>query len=369
MKKIIKKYSDFVSNHAVLVLVICLCFSVLMLIGIQMMETQEIDYVDMLPDDYEVITAYELISEEFGSSESGTIVLQVDNSYANSNEYQSVLEPDVVRYSLVLEAYFLKLEYVEDVNGFGQLVNEEYGYIPNDILSLRESREDYGTSYISEDESMALIQITFESGVDGELATKEISELVEQIDTPAGITVGLAGDVFEDVIVEEQLLPDISRTSVFSIIAIILILILLFRSLKGVVMPLMTIIFGVLWTMGFLGLIGSGISSMTSGAISMIMGIGIDFGIQIMNRYNQELKKFEKKTAMSNTLSGTLMPILTTALACLIGFQAMNFGELSMMAELGNIMSLGIVFCMFAAITIVPSLLVLLTRKVSKTNS
>jgi hypothetical protein len=189
-----------------------------------------------------------------------------------------------------------------------------------------------------------------------------MTELIEGIDKPAGIKVSLAGEIFEDVIGRGQIEPEMAKTSMIAMGAILIILILLFRSWKGVVFPLLTIIFGIFWTMGFIGLIGSGLSSMTSGAISMIMGIGVDFGIQVMNRYNQELKNNKKKEAMSNTLNGILLPVLTTTLACLIGFKAMGLGELSMMAEMGSIMSYGVAFSMLAAITIVPALLVIFTK-------
>jgi hypothetical protein len=366
MKKIIRRYANFVSHHPFTVLIIFVIFSIIMFLGIQNMGTQTMDYNDMLPENYRVIQAFNLIEDEFGSSNSGTIVVQIENSYANSNEAKSVLDPEIVRYLLILENY---LSYVDDVNsvsGFGQLVQNEYGNIPNNINEIRKSYKRYGQNYISSDESMGLIKLNLERDVDTEIFTKEIRELIQGIDKPSGVKVDLARGVFEEVVVKEQIGPEMSKTSMIAMIAIVVILLLLFRSLKGIIFPLSTILFGIFWTMGFLGLIGSGLSSMTSGAISMIMGIGVDFGIQVMSRYEQELKNNKKKKAMSNTLNGILVPILTTTLACLIGFRAMGLGELSMMAEMGNIMGYGVAFSMLAAVTIVPSLLVIFTKEKKK---
>ena len=361
MKKITKKYADFVSQNSAIVLVLSLVLTLIMFVGIQLMQTQDMNYEDMLPDDYDVIKAFSLISDDFGGTNSGTIVIEIDNNYVNSNEVKKVTEPILIRYSLLLETYLTNSNNVEEINGMGQIIEKQYGQIPNTQLEIETiSKSFVGKSYVSEDESMLLIKITFDDEVESEEITNEISELINQIDKPAGIKISLSGEIFQDVIIKEQIGPDMNRTSMFSMIAIILILI--FRSVKGVALPLMTIIFGIMWTMGFLGLTGSGLSSMTSGAISMIMGIGIDFGIQVMSRYNQELKKNDKKAAMSKTLNGILVPILTTTLACLIGFRAMGLGELSVMAEMGIIMSYGVIFCMLAAITIVPSLLVILTK-------
>lgn len=363
MKKIVEKFAKFVSHNHILVFSICIAFTVIAAIGTQLMETQDIDYQDMLPENYDVIKAFTLIGEDFGSTNSGTIVIYIDSDYPNSNEVTRITDPDVVRYSLTLENYFYYLDDVEAVNGFGQLVEETYGIVPNSLNDIQAvATSTYGTSYVSEDETMILISLSLSEDVDGEILTEEVSQLIDNIEKPAGISVELSGDVFEDVIVNETLSPDIQRTSIFSMIAIIIILSLLFKSPKGVAIPLMTIIFGIIWAFGFLGITGGGLSSMTSGSISMIMGIGIDFGIQIMSRFKQELKTSKKEIAMQKTLQGTLVPILTTALACLIGFRAMGLGELSMMGELGNIMSLGVLFCMLAAITIVPCLLLIFTK-------
>ena len=109
-----------------------------------------------------------------------------------------------------------------------------------------------------------------------------------------------------------------------------------------------------------------GINVATSGVISMIMGIGIDFGIQIITRFKQELKNNEKREAMRITINGIFMPMFITTLAALIGFRAMSLGQLKLMGEMGTIMSLGVAFCMLAAITIVPSILVLFTKEKKK---
>jgi len=369
MKKIRDGYAKLLSYHPVLVLTIFLAISAVMFVSMQMMETQKVDYQDMLPEDYAVIEAFDLIQDDFGGTTSGTVVIQIDNLYRNSNENLRVTDPEVVRYSLLLEEYLSRASDVESVSGFGTLVEGTYGKIPSSLPEIRKVSTGLGGAvYVSKDESMSLIKLSLDEDVDGEVLTKELTTLLEELKRPAGLKVSLSGEIFEDVIVEEQLGPDMNKTSMFSMIAIVVILLLLFRSFKGVAIPMMTIVFGILWTMGFLGLIGSGLSTMTSGAVSMIMGIGIDFGIQVMSRFSQEHEKNNKREAMRNTLNGILVPIFTTALACLIGFRAMSLGELSMIAELGTVMSYGVVFCMIAAISLVPCLLVIFTKD-KKTSS
>lgn len=367
MKKLISKYSSFVSNNAKLILIICLIFTGLMLIGNSLVKNKTLDYNEMLPENYDSIKAFKLIANEFGSTGSGIIVIEIDNSFKNSNEQTFICSPEIVRYSKKLEDYLKNVEQIEKVNGIGKIVYDYYGEIPNSIYEIKQvCKSVFAEQTVSQDESLSVITLTLQEDVDSEKLTKEVNQIVSNLEKPQGIKVSLTGDIFASEIIMQQIGPSMALTSNIAIISIFLILFLLFKKIKSVIIPLMTIIFGVVWTMGFMGLIGKGISTITSGTISMIMGVGIDFGIQIMSRFNYELKKHNKNKAMEQTLNGTLFPILTTALACLIGFKAMGLGELTMMAEIGDVMSYGVVFCMLAAVTLIPSLLLIFTKDKKK---
>jgi hydrophobe/amphiphile efflux-3 (HAE3) family protein len=363
MKKIIDKYAHFVSYHPKLVLGIFAIFTLIMLFGSSLLNNKSMDYEDMLPEDYGVIKAFKMISQDFGGASSAIVLISIENEYPNSNEITSVCDPKLITYSKKLEDYLSTATGVEEVNGIGNFVYDYYGIIPNSMQETKKVCSSPGASRIvSQDESMNVITLILNEKVDSTELTSEVEQVVNMLNKPAGIKVSLVGDIFAESIVMKEIGPSMSKTSNIAMIGIILILFLIFRTIKGVALPLTTIIFGVLWAMGFMGLIGTGISTMTSGTISMIMGVGIDFGIQIMSRFSYELKKNKKRKAMEETIKGTLFPIFTTALACLIGFKAMGLGELTMMAEIGDVMSYGVVFCMLAAITIVPSLLVVLTK-------
>jgi predicted RND superfamily exporter protein len=157
-----------------------------------------------------------------------------------------------------------------------------------------------------------------------------------------------------------------AKTSNLSLVGIIVILIVIFRSIRYGLTPLTTIGIGVLWAFGYIGLMKLSMSSATSGVISMIMGIGIDFGIQVSNRFRQELSENDVNEAMRSSLNNVIVPMLTTTLAALIGFKAMTMGQLTFLAEMGKMMSYGITACFLAAITIVPALMVLFEKFAQK---
>jgi predicted RND superfamily exporter protein len=119
---------------------------------------------------------------------------------------------------------------------------------------------------------------------------------------------------------------------------------------------------------------GMKITPPTSAGLAMIMGIGIDFGIQVTKRFRYELQqpsgKFDqnapcrnREEAMVNTISHVFYPMTITTIAAIIGFKTLALGKLPMMVDMGTMMATGVVFCMVAALTVVPAILVLLTNK------
>jgi predicted RND superfamily exporter protein len=196
-----------------------------------------------------------------------------------------------------------------------------------------------------------------------------VNEVLEETLATPGITAEVTGSFATSVVMSEKTMPDMEKTSTYSLIGIIFVILMLFRSIKYSGISLMAILFGNIWTFGILGTFNMTMSSMSAGVLSMIMGIGIDFGIQIVARFRQELKRARYDEAMVATICGVTVPMLTTTIAALIGFRAMSLGRLTMMAEMGTIMSLGVFLCMAAAMTIVPSLLVISEKHLSSNKN
>ena len=222
--------------------------------------------------------------------------------------------------------------------------------------------------YVSDDYTTTIIKINLVEMGDEEREDfiEGLEHIVSETEKPAGLDVGLTGESVISKELRNQVKPTIQRTSMFSLIGIFMVVCLLFLSLRYGIISLLAIGFGIIWVYGILGLLGMPISSTMSGGISMIMGIGIDFGIQVVNRFRQERKRYETEKAMKITLSNVFMPMLITTLAALIGFRAMSLGQLTLLADLGNMMSYGVLFCFIAAITVVPCVLVISERLKNK---
>jgi predicted RND superfamily exporter protein len=364
------KYAKFVSHHTITVLAIFFIFTLFTGYQASLMETAGTTQKAWLPEDIEVINTFELIADQFaGSFATSTIAVETEPRYAKSDEIRDVRDPEVLRYVDLL-AERAKLVYgvvgaesaadvVKGVNG---------GRIPPSLRSVKsllehnEIAEQRISNYISDDYSLTVVRLNLLEDIDAEEVVEELREVIN-IEKPKGVSVEISGDPVIEVTMQELAEETMGMTSFVSFALIILILIIVFASIKYGLIPLLTIVFGLTWAIGTLVLAGFEITPQTSGVMAMIMGIGIDFGIQVTKRFRYELQIRKKEEAMVNTLSNVFYPMCITTLAAVIGFKCLALGKLPVMADMGTMMATGVVFCMIAALTVVPAIMVLFERK------
>ena len=369
-KKPLEWYAKFVSHHALIVLAIFLLFTIFMGYQATLMGEAAESYEDWLPEDIEVIDTFELIADQFaGSFATATIAVQTEPRYAKSDEIRDVRDPEVLRYVDVL-AERAKLVYgVVSAESAADVIKEANGgKIPSSLRSVKsllrnnEVAEQQIRHYISDDYSMTVVRLNLLADVNAEEVVEELREVIN-MDKPHGVSVDLTGDPVVDAVMIELSQSTMQKTSLVSFALIIVILIIIFASLKYGLIPLLTIVFGVIWAFGTLVLAGFEVTPSTSGVMAMIMGIGIDFGIQVTKRFRFELRTQKREDAMVDTLKNVFYPMTITTIAAVTGFLCLGLGKLPVMKDMGTMMAVGVVFCAIAALTVVPAVLVLLERR------
>ena len=369
-QKPLEWYAKFISHHAFIVLAIFLLFTIFMGYQATLMGEAAESYEDWLPEDIEVIDTFELIADQFaGSFATATIAVQTEPRYAKSDEIRDVRDPEVLRYVDSLTERSKLVYGVVDAESAADVIKEANGgRIPSSLRSVKsllrnnEVAEQRISNYISDDYSMTVVRLNLLADVNAEEVVEELRE-VTNIDKPQGVSVDFTGDPVVDAVMIELSQSTMQKTSLVSFALIILILIIVFASIKYGLIPLLTIVFGVIWAFGTLVLAGFEVTPSTSGVMAMIMGIGIDFGIQVTKRFRFELRTQKREDAMVDTLKNVFYPMTITTLAAVIGFKCLSLGKLPAMADMGTMMATGVVFCAIAALTVVPAVLVLLERK------
>ena len=369
----VELYSRIITQHPITILIVMLLVTAASLQLAGTIETKKSDIKSMLPQDVDAISTMNNIENEFGSTNMVLFAVEVDPAYTGSDEVRDVRDPRVLMYMNQLAGLAMHTENVIGVTSPAsvfKMINN--GRLPQSVSEYEEIAHKNGLldSYVSKDYSLALVRIQTSDDVDLKALEIELNKFITQVPTPPGVITTLGGMAMESIVMEKSIGPDMAKTSMYSLVGILAIILILFRSIKYGFLPMSTIVFGTIWTMGYVGLIKMGLSSQTSGVLSMIMGIGIDFGIQVVTRYRFELGNLSalkekhphltSRDAMEVTLNNVMIPMLTTTLAALIGFQAMSLGKLTFLGDMGTIMSYGVAGSMVAAVTILPALVIII---------
>ena len=162
-----------------------------------------------------------------------------------------------------------------------------------------------------------------------------------------------------------------SSQTIITLGAYVLVVLLLFgvyRSISKAVVPLLaitTVIAVVNIVMYSLGMKQTMVSVTMN---SIILGLGIDFSIHVLERYFEERNRFAPIEAVKRTVERTGKAITTSALTMAGGFGALLLSPFPMMKDFGFLSLVAILFSLFAALTVVPAFLMITEKLRIKVN-
>lgn len=130
-----------------------------------------------------------------------------------------------------------------------------------------------------------------------------------------------------------------------------------FRSYKRSLFSLFSLALGILWTTGFVSLIWGSINLITIVFAIILIGLGIDYGVHFLLRYQHQRKEQSTTQALLSTSKQTGRAILLGALTSAIAFGTALFTDFLGLQQLGLIAGIGILLCALAQLSIFPALL------------
>jgi predicted RND superfamily exporter protein len=162
---------------------------------------------------------------------------------------------------------------------------------------------------------------------------------------------------------QRQVLHDSSRALVWTAAGILLIVYLCFRNLRVSLIVLIPIVFGIVTTFGLLLMVRHHFSFMSITAIPLIIGIGIDNGIHLVRRY-QEDERNEILVIAKASGAALIQSNLTT----IVGFGALMTSSFAPLVEMGLVTSLGVALALAGGLLLIPAVILLGERRRIATN-
>lgn len=178
------------------------------------------------------------------------------------------------------------------------------------------------------------------------------------------VSIGLTG---EPVLNDDEMQTAAKDVTYASIITFILITLLFVISYKEYARPglaILVLLMAVVWCFGATMFFVGHLNVITNAFVPMVLGLGIDFGIQIMGRYEEELGLGRSiEDALSQALQHTGVAIITGGSTTAAAFFSMCFNDFKGLAELGIICGASMALCLIANIVLLPAFYVLRDRK------
>lgn len=177
-----------------------------------------------------------------------------------------------------------------------------------------------------------------------------------------GLEIGLTG---KQVLLCDQMRVA-SRDMAFATGLSVLLVYLAFTvTLRGVVRPAMAIYclgLGTCWTYGLTTLAVGELTLISAAFTPILVGIGIEFGVHVLTRYQEERRACAAELAMRRALAAVGRGNLTSAGATCAAFLTATLTNSPGFSQLGLIAGAGVVFCMIALTVVLPAMVVLYER-------
>jgi predicted RND superfamily exporter protein len=141
----------------------------------------------------------------------------------------------------------------------------------------------------------------------------------------------------------------------YAIGIIVVMIFLLFWRIQDLLLTLLPLGIGVLWMFGLLGFFKIQLDPANIVTLPMIHGIGVAYGVYVMDRYREErkIRIFESSTGKA---------VILSALTTLFGFGSMLVGQYRGLVTLGLVMCIGIICTLTTSMIVLPQILALMDR-------
>ncbi len=243
-----------------------------------------------------------------------------------------------------------RLEAEEDLATIGELFGPQEGNL------------------ISADHRAAIVTIMSQGARDNrEMMEKDrvLREAAEKCFGPLEVGYRLGGITPMTTAMLGNLVPTQIRTSLLALLLSGLVLVVIFRSLVYGLATLSVLVAGVATEMGFMALMGWNLDMMTVLIASMIIGMGIDYGIHVTHRFLEEYRPGSVGVAQALGISVVRVgkPLLASMISTAGAFMIISLSKMAPIRRFGLITALSLLASLAASLLVLPSIIAIIARR------
>jgi uncharacterized protein len=278
-------------------------------------------------------------------------------------ETNDPLNPETLKYLDTLEGDIRQQQNVESCLGIadilksynGGVLPQSKGEIDRIVSQLPpEIKETAVPSNV-----LTLVQISLSQALsdDAKTATlKNVDSLVAHDSPPPGLKISVSGSPAFSEQMKTEMGSSMGVLIGGAMILMVIVMGLLFSYASHRFLPVLFVGIGLTSALGFMGLAGIQLNMAVLGAFPVMIGLGIDYGIQFHARLDEEARKGSLDDAVFMTVTRTGPAVMYAMLATCMGFLAMFVSTVPMIQSFGLVAIIGVMSCYVIALVGIPTM-------------
>jgi len=205
--------------------------------------------------------------------------------------------------------------------------------------------------------AVILVQISEDADYD-----KIIDDIQYRIDHRSGelTEMTITGTIAMQNAIQKTSMEQLILVFPIAIILVSFVLLYFHRSFKGIIIAFLPPAYALILTFGTLGVVNPALTLISVSVVALLMGLGVDYSIHLMNRFAEETSIDDKIDRIEKILRSTGKAILLSTITTMIGFGSLMISSMSPMVSFGFACTIGILYCFVSAIILVPCLVLIL---------
>ena len=360
LQKSLVRLAEMQRKHAKLLAVLVIIFTIVLGIGLKDLAINS-DFRKEMPKDLPIFALNDRISAKFGGEDTVVIAVQIDDSVDLNSAVRDIRDPRVIQSLIFLDGVLRDESSITSVTSPATFFRGKSEVTPEEITQTL--RNPQANAFFSQNYKMTLMYVTADIG-SGEEQIKSFDDFIQKrIDytpKPPGVKFGITGGPTLRMTIFDLLKSDAVYTLIVAAVIILLLLFVMEGSYTRGLLVFAPLSLGLIWTMGTLGWLGIPLSVATVGLSSMILGLGVEYGVFMLSRYTEERAKNNGQLdSLRTTVRGIGAAIIGSGLTVIVGFGVLAFATVPMIQHLGETLALGIAFCLLAALFVNPVFILL----------
>ncbi|MBX2806337.1 MAG: MMPL family transporter [Hyphomicrobiales bacterium] len=221
-------------------------------------------------------------------------------------------------------------------------------------------------SFISEDETVAAVAVIYPRSSQSDIDLEKVTTAARTLEAEFRerypyLEIMMTGRLMMDraFVLDSQ--DEIYGYALLQIGILALILLVAFRSLLAMFTLMAVVMISGPITMGTVGLMGFPLNGISSAASTVLLGLAVATGVHIIVAWQRALKDgLGRVEAVTRAMTVNAAPVTLSVVTTILSFLCLNFAASPPFGQLGNVVSLGLVFVFILCFTLLPALLLII---------